>query len=192
MRALALSAVLLLGACAVVQKPDSVTVLRVSPRFETSASLGLPIAVAPVMAQGAAADRRYAYVERAAPGEVRQAASLFWEEPPARIVQRAVVDGLSALAAPAVGPGTPVDASRRLTVQLERFEESAGEGAEAVVVFEASLTQNRALVFSGRYCATAPIAGASPTDRARAFEAALSAAVVNLARDVKSGSGRAC
>lgn len=190
MRLAALPLVLLLSGCALTRAPESVNVLRVSPRFEAATTAtGEVIAVAPVMARGVAAERRYAYVERSAPGEVKQAATLFWEEPPPRIAERALVDGLRALTGAAVGPEAAVAGERRLTARLERFEEVTGDGAaEAAVALDVTLLDEGQARLAGRYCGTAAMTGSSPTERARAFEAALAGAVTQLAADIRAGA----
>lgn len=185
----ALGLILTLGGCAALREPDPATVLRAAPRFEPAAALASapPIAVAPVMAEGAASERRYAYVRREEPGVVRQAATLFWEDPPPKMLERGLVDVLRARVGPAVGPGAPVETGRRVSARLERFEEVTGGGApaEAHVAFEAALTQDRTLKASGRYCGRAPIAADSPSARARAFEAALGSALARLGDDLR-------
>lgn len=190
MRLAALPVLLLLSGCALARAPESVTVLRAAPRFEAAApALDGVIAVAPVMARGVAAERRYAYVDRAAPGEVKQAATLFWEEPPPRIAERALVDGLRALTGAAVGPEAAVAGERRLTARLERFEEvTGGHAAEAAVALDVTLLEAGKARLAGRYCGAATMAGSSPTQRAAAFEAALAGAITQLAADIGSGA----
>ena len=189
---LAIAAVL--SACGVMPKPETPTVLRLAPRFDIVAPPGGAVTVVtPVLARGVAADRRYAYVDRGAPGEVRQAATLFWEEPPPKAVERALVEGLRATLGAAVGPGASADAAQRVSARLERFEEvtGGGAGAEAAVALDVTVVgAARDARLAGRYCAQAPIAADTPTDRARAFEAALSAAVLALAHDLRSGAAR--
>ena len=75
-----------LGGCAVVGKPETPTTMRLSPSFAepASARAATSLSVAAVQARGLTADRRYIYVDRAAPAELRQAATLFWEEPQPR------------------------------------------------------------------------------------------------------------
>ena len=69
-------------------------------------------------------------------------------------------------------------ADRRVVATLIRFEEAdAGAASRAVVAFDAVVTRGGRIERTGRWCATAPIADASGTTRARAFETALGAAV---------------
>ncbi len=176
---------------------EAPSTLRASPSFAPGglAPAGGLTVVAPVSARGVAGDRRYTYVDRASPGEVRQAKSLFWDDPPPRVLERALVDGLRANLGPAVGPDVAAVGDRRLAVRLERFEEATGGGApaEAVVAFEVTALSglDRKLVLANRYCAHAPIAGEAPTDRARAFEAATADAVLQLAADLRANAARA-
>src|SRR5690606_9057751 len=124
MKRLTILLALAVSGCAALAEPDEATVLRAAPTFERTAGVmaGPAIAVSPVQAQGAAGDRRYAYVDRAQPGVVRQAATLFWEDPPPRMLQQALIDGLTARGGKAVGPAVPVETGRRVSASLQRFE----------------------------------------------------------------------
>lgn len=106
------------------------------------------------------------------------------------MLEQALVDGLRARLGAAVGPAIPVQTGRRVTARLERFEERTGGGtqAEASVVFDALVTQDRAVRLAGRYCGQAAIASDSPSARAQAFEAALAGAVVALTDDMRAGA----
>jgi ABC-type uncharacterized transport system auxiliary subunit len=185
-----------LGGCAVARKAEEPAVLRVAPVFAPGSALAATpsISVAPVQAGGVAAQRRYAYVDRSAPREVKQAATLFWDEPPARVLERALVDGLRTRFAVVAGADTATVAEQRLVVRLDRFEEqtAGGQGAEASVAFDATAlgVRDRKISLSGRYCARAPVTGEQPSDRARAFEAAVADAVLRLAADLRSGQAR--
>ena len=65
-----------LGGCAAMRKADSPVTMRLSPSFPAPAQARAgSVEVAPVQARGIAAAARYAYVDAAAPGEVRQAKS---------------------------------------------------------------------------------------------------------------------
>ena len=126
---------------------------------------------------------------------VRQAASLFWEEPPPVVVERALVDGLRARFASVAGPQTLVQADERVTVRVERFEEvtGAGQPTQAVVAFEATTVGAGGDRF-GRtrlYCTAAPIASAEPSVRATAFETALSRDIEQLVQDLSTGANSA-
>ena len=174
-----------LAGCAAVKPAESPVVMRLSPA--TQAVTGVPVAVAPVTARGALAERRYAYVDRAAPSELRQAATFFWEEPPPVALGRALVDALRP------GAGSPAP-TRRLATTLLDFQELTGGGtAEAVVGFDALVTDgaDRRRLFSARYCARTPITGASGTERARAFETALTQAAGHAAQDAAAGAASA-
>ena len=192
---LLLAASLALSACAVTRKPDEPKVLRLAPSFTQSAAVAAgSYAVAPVAAGGMAGERRYTYVDRIAPGELKQAATLFWDEPPPRIVERALVAGLRTRFATVTGPDAALPADRRVSVRLERFEEqtSGGLDAAAVVALDATViaATDRKVVLTGKYCGTAPIAGASSSERVHAFEAALQQAVDGLAKDLVGGVAR--
>jgi ABC-type uncharacterized transport system auxiliary subunit len=187
----------LLAGCALTRPPEVQTVLRLSVRFEPKAPrIASPsLSVAPTQARGFAAERRYAYVERDSPAVVRQAASLFWEEPPPVVVERALVDGLSARFASVAGPQTLVQADERVTVRVERFEEvtGAGQPTQAVVAFEATTVGTGGDRFgrTRRYCTAAPIASAAPSVRAAAFEMALSRDIEQLVQDLSAGANSA-
>lgn len=178
-----------LGACAAVGPPAKESVLRVDPPVPAwpARAPGPPIALAPIVARGAAAERRYVYLDPATPGEVRQAATLFWEEPPPRLVERALTKGLAArLGAPVLPLDQAPGAARRLTLRLDRFEEAAGADARATVEMQAAVLADRTLLFAKRYCAAAPIAGPAPGQRAAAFEAALTRLTDALAADLSA------
>lgn len=167
-----------LAGCAAVRGGDAPVTMRLGPTFAGGVPEAGSIAVAPVLARGLAGDRRYTYVAASAPGELRQAATFFWEEPPPRVLERALADALRGRYAQVYPVATPLPADRRVVATLTRFEEEdAGAAPRAVVAFDASVTLAGRIERSGRWCATAAIADASGTTRARAFEAALSAAV---------------
>ena len=169
---------LALAGCAAVRGGDAPVTMRLNPGFAAGTPGAGSIAVAPVLARGLAGDRRYTYVVAAASGELRQAASLFWEEPPTRVLERALADGLRTRYTQVYPVATSLPADRRVVATLVRFEEEdAGASPRAVVAFDASVTHAARIERSGRWCATAPIADASGTTRARAFETALAAAV---------------
>lgn len=191
--ALAVS-VLALGACALAKPADAPKVLRLSPSFSYPAGVAAgSVAVAPVTAGGVVAERRYAYVDRAAPGEVRQAATLFWDEPPPRMVERAMVTGLRGWFGSVVGPETSVPTDRRVTIRVDRFEEESGGGTStARIALDIAVVgaAERKVLLSGRYCGSAPVASAEGSDRARAFEVALADVVGRFARDLAAGAAR--
>jgi ABC-type uncharacterized transport system auxiliary subunit len=184
----------LLAGCALTRPPEVQTVLRLSVRFEPQEprAASPSVSVAPTQARGLTAERRYAYVERDQPAVVRQAASLFWEEPPPVVVERALVDGLGARFAQVAGPQSLVQADERVTARVERFEEVTGAGlpTQAVVAFEATVVGTGGDRFgrTRRYCSAAPIASAEPSARATAFEAALSRDVEQLVQDLSTGA----
>src|SRR5215204_4916680 len=116
-----LAACAALSGCAAFKKADSPVTMRLSPSF-AAASMKLPgsVAVSPVQARGVTAASRYAYIDASAPGEIRQAASFFWEEPPPRVLERALVAGLSARFETVTGPALALPADRRVVVTLTR------------------------------------------------------------------------
>lgn len=177
---------LMLSSCAAMKGAESNVTMRLSPRFQGGETAPAPsFAVAPVQGRGLTSGLRYTYVDAVAPGEVRQAARYFWEEPPTRVVERAIVAGLRGRYGTVSGPELSVAADRRIVAALERFEEiGAGGAAQAHVAFGASVTAAGKLLRSGRYCGTAPIPDASGTGRARAFEQAIQSAVAALVQDV--------
>lgn len=178
-----------LAACAAVKGADTPVTMRLSPSFApASALVAGSIAVAPVQARGVTAAARYAYVDAAAPGEIRQAKTFFWEEAPPRLVERALVAGLRSRFATVSGPEVNVPAERRVVAVLDRFEElSAGADSRAVVAFDANMVSSGRIERTGRYCGSAPITGAGATDRARAFEAAVQTAVSALVAEATGG-----
>jgi ABC-type uncharacterized transport system auxiliary subunit len=181
---------MLLSACAALKGGDAPVTMRLSPRFAPAApSLAAPsFVVAPVQARGLIGGQRYAYVDAAAPGEIRQAATFFWEEPPADAVGRALVAGLRSRFASVSGPGLPLTADRRVVAVLDRFEEvSAAGSARALVAFDATQVMAGKAVTSGRYCGSAPIAGAAGSVRAAAFQTAIEQAVAAFVQDAASG-----
>ena len=174
----------LTASCAAVKGGDEPVTMRLSPAFPADAQKQAgSIAVAPVQARGVTGAQRYAYVESGAPGEIRQAKSFFWEEPPPRILERALVAGLRGRYASVTGPELSLGADRRVVAVLNRFEEMSGAEAKAIVVFDASLIADGKLARSGHYCGSAPIGGASGSARAQAFEQAMKAAVTAFVQD---------
>lgn len=178
------------GACAAVRGGDTPVTIRLAPMI--AAPLGSiasgsmvsgpmasgSIAVAPVLARGLAGDRRYTYVEAAAPGVLRQAATFFWEEAPPRVLERALAEALGRRYPQVYAGGITLPADRRLTATLIHFEEiGAGAAPEALVGFDAVVTRAGRIERRGTHCGRAPVTDASGTGRARAFEAALSIAV---------------
>jgi ABC-type uncharacterized transport system auxiliary subunit len=178
------------GGCALTRKPAAESIMRVEappPAVRPSTPRSGLIALAPVLARGSAADRRYVYINPAAPREVQQAATLFWEEPPPRLVERALSLGLSArLGAPVVAADQAPGAERRLSVRVDRWEEHAGPTAAAAIQLDAAVIdlKGRALGFAKSYCASAPIPSDSPSARAGAFETALGGVLDALAADL--------
>ncbi len=180
---------LALAGCAALKAGDSPTVMRLSPRFAAGQRAATPsIAVAPVQARGLAGATRYAYVEAAAPGEIRQAASYFWEEAPGTVLERALVAGLRTRFATVNGPQLSIAADRRLVATIDRFEEVTGAEARAVVAFDATMVAQGKAVWAGRACGSVPVSGADGTSRASAFTAAIEQAVGALVQDVAAGT----
>jgi hypothetical protein len=184
---------LALPGCAALKGGDAPVTMRVSPRFTPGPILPAPtlaptFAVAPVQARGLSGGLRYAYVDAATPGEIRQAATLFWEEPPATMLARALVAGLRTRFAAVTGPDLSLAADRRVVATLDRFEEVTRAGAaQAVVAFDVTQVAQGKAVWAGRYCAKQSIASAAGTARAAAFQGAIEQAVVAFVEDAVSG-----
>lgn len=173
-------------------KAERPTTLRLAPAVPVAAALkpAPSLTVAAVQARGLAGAQRYAYVAADAPAEIRQAATLFWEEPPPEVLTRALVQGLRARFAQVSGPEARLPAERRVVATLDRFEErAAGGAAQAFVGFDVVITGPAPM--SGRYCGSAPIADASGSGRAHAFEAAIGAAVDGFVQDAAADRLRA-
>ncbi len=183
---------IVLSACAAT-KPVETHLLRLEPVIATSATAAAgSLSLAPVLASGAAGQRAYLYIDRAAPAELRQAKTLMWDEPPPRMAERALVEGLHAQGWTVAGPDAPAVAPLRVVVRLERFEEleGGGEPAAARAAFHATILAGpeRRPLADRRYCGQSAIAGATPSDRVQAFQSALNQAVLALAADLKSGA----
>lgn len=180
---------LTLPGCAALKGGDAPVTMRVSPRFTPGPVQPAPsLAVAPVQARGLSGGLRYAYVDAATPGEIRQAATLFWEEPPATMLARALVAGLRTRFAAVTGPDLSLAADRRVVATLDRFEEVTSAGAaQAVVAFDVTQVAQGKAVWAGRYCATQPIVAAAGTTRAAAFQGAIERAVAAFVEDAVSG-----
>lgn len=189
MRLASILSLLMLPACAALKGGDAPVTMRVSPRFTSGPVQPAPtLAVAPVQARGVSGGLRYAYVDAATPGEIRQAATLFWEEPPATMLARALVAGLRTRFAAVTGPDLSLAADRRVVATLDRFEEVTGAGtAQAVVAFDVTHVAQGKAVWTGRYCSTQPIASAAGTTRAAAFQGAIEQAVAAFVQDAVSG-----
>lgn len=186
--ALLLGAVPALVGCAALRPAERIDTMRLAPRFGAVAPARPGgVAVSPVEAAGAVADRRYVYVLASDPLLLRRAATLFWELPPPATVGRALTDALGARFAGMAG-GPVVG---RLSARLVRFEEVAGgERARAVVAVEASFAPAGAGVgpaTAGRYCRAVPIAGDGGGERAAAFQASVAAVAAAVADDVSAG-----
>ena len=189
MRLVSILLLLTLPACAALKGGDAPITMRVSPRFTPGPVQAAPtLAVAPVQARGLSGGLRYAYVDVATPGEIHQAATLFWEEPPATMLARALVAGLRTRFAAVTGPDLSLAADRRVVATLDRFEEVTSAGsAQTVVAFDVTQVAQGKVVWTGRYCATQPIAAAAGTARAAAFQGAIEQAVAAFVEDAVSG-----
>ncbi len=175
--------------CGVMGKADTPVTMRVAPVFAPAGKVDMrTVAVAAVDAEGDAAKARYTYVDPARPGEINQARSLFWEEPPPQAVERAIVAGLRTRFATVTGPDVSVPADIRVLTVLDRFEEVSGEPGRAVVRFEATVIEHGKVTRAGKWCAATPFAGSAPSDRASAFSAALVTAATAFAQDIATGS----
>ena len=181
-------ALAMLASCALTASPDQPVTMRLEPAFASSSGprVDKSVAVAPVQASGAIAGLRYAYVDTSKTGVVSQAATLFWDQPPALIAQHALVDGLRTRFATVSGPEVSLPSDIRVVTVLDHFEEVTGGASKAEVGFDASVIEGGKIRQSGKYCAAAPIGGATPSDRVRAFESALTQAVGALAQDIAS------
>ena len=179
-----------LAGCALVGKADAPVTLRLSSAVAAPATALDPraVAVLPVHAGGDAAQTRYAYVDPARPGEIHQAASLFWDQPPPRLVERALVAGLRGRFVAVSGPEASLPADLREVTVLDRFEEVSGSPGRAVVAFDVTVIAAGKLARSASYCASVPFAGAGASERASAFDAALGAAAAAFARDLTTGA----
>jgi ABC-type uncharacterized transport system auxiliary subunit len=178
-----------LGGCAALKPGDQPVTMRLSPAFAPAAASPSPsFAVAPVQGRGVTGALRYAYVDSAAPGEIHQAATLFWEEPPTAVLARALVAGLRTRYATVTGPDLSLGADRRVVAVLDRFEEVTGVETKAVVAFDVTQVAGGKAIWAGRYCAARPIASAAGTARAAAFDGAIEQAVAAFVQDVAAGS----
>ncbi|WP_353230179.1 ABC-type transport auxiliary lipoprotein family protein [Novosphingobium sp.] len=179
------------GGCAVMGKADAPITLRLAPATGAAPATKpdpRSVSVAGVDATGAAAKTRYAFIDPTRPGEINQAKSLFWEVPPSKAVELALVTGLRARFAAVTGPGLSLPADLRVLTTLTRFEEVSGTPGSAVVAFDATVIEHGKVARTGTWCARAAFAGPSPSDRAQAFEAALTGATTAFAQDLASGA----
>ncbi len=180
---------LITAGCGVMGKADAPVTLRLAPVFgAATAHDRRSVSVAPADAAPTAARTRYAYVDPARPGEVNQARTLFWEEPPPRALGRALVSALRARFASASGAEVAIPADLRVLPMLNRFEEVSGNPGRAVVAFEATVIEQGKVAHAGSWCASAPFAGNSPSARAQAFEAALASATGAFVQDLAAGT----
>ena len=186
-------ALLALSACAAFKAAEAPVTLRLSPAVAVPAGprSAESVVVAPLRARGFAGHSRYAYVDPAEPAALREAQTLFWEESPTQAVERALVDGLRQRFATVAGTGVSIRADRRVTAVLTRFEEESGPRARAVVAFEATMLRGGTMLRAGSWCAAAPIGSARPTDRARAFQSAIEAAVAAFVQASEGPAGEA-
>lgn len=175
--------------CAAIKPAERPVTLRLSPApimASVERQVAARIGVAPVAARGLSGGLRYAYIDATAPAEIRLAASLFWEESPTHVLERALVAALRIRFTSVAGPeiGSPVD--RRVVARLDRFEEgAAGGAAKAVVAFDVTITGD--VPQSGRYCAAVPIDSPVPSIRAAAFDTAVGQTVTAFSADAAAG-----
>jgi ABC-type uncharacterized transport system auxiliary subunit len=193
------SLLLITAGCGVMGKADAPVTLRLAPIFETpifetpafgTAAVHDPrsVSVASPDAAPTAARTRYAYVDPARPGEVNQARTLFWEEPPPRALGRALVQALRTRFGSATGPEVSMPADLRVLPVLDRFEELSGNPGRAIVAFEATVIEHGKVARAGSWCASATFTGTSPGARAQAFEAALVSATGAFVQDLAAGT----
>ena len=182
-------ALAVLGGCAAIKPALAPVTMRLAPAAPTLAAGGLkPVAVAvsTVASRGLAGGLRYAYIDAAAPAEIRLASTLFWEESPSRVLERALVAQLRVHFRSVAGPDIGAPADRRIVARLDRFEETgAGGDARAVVAFDATLVGD--VRSHGSYCAAVSVPSAVPSARAAAFDAAIAQATAKFAGDAAGG-----
>ncbi len=177
-----------LAGCSAVPEPHN---LRLDAPFAVAPalrSLDGDLQVESFTARGLLGDRRLAYVDADAPGELRQSATLFWEEPPAdaaAIVTAAVLR--AAHAAPVVtGVASRGLAEYWLSARLDRFEYvRSRSGGSAVVDVEFTLTRagdHRVLMVMSA-CAATPVAG-DERNLAVAFDDAMGRVLADLVPDL--------
>lgn len=173
--------------CAALHAPEAVDTMRLAPGFAAPAAppRDATVTLAPVDARGLPAGRRYVYVLASDPLVLRQAATLFWEVPPAETIDRALADALRTRLSQA--PGAPV--TGRLSARLLRFEEASGAGrADAVVSLDATLADAaHATSSTARYCRAMRIEGGGSGARAAAFQASVAAVALSIATDAAAG-----
>ena len=180
---------LLVGGCGVMGKADTPVTMRLAPAFAPGGTVDRrSVAVAAVNGVGEAAKARYTYIDPARPGEINQARSLFWEEPPPHAVEHALVAALRTRFATVTGPDVALPADIRVLTVLNRFEEVSGEPGKAVVAFEATVIEHGKVTMAGKWCAVAQFAGTGPSERASAFAAALVSATTAFAQDIAAGT----
>jgi ABC-type uncharacterized transport system auxiliary subunit len=171
-------------------KADTPITLRLAPRFAVMPAQpdSRSVTVAMVQAAGDAGRARYVYIDPARPAEINGANSLFWENPPPRELERALVAGLRTRFGTVAGPDISIATDLRVLTELEQFEEVSGVPGRAVIAFRTTVIAHGKIAQTGTYCATAPFAGPAPSDRARAFEQALTAAVTAFVQELAAGS----
>lgn len=188
LRSALVAAAVALAGCAVTKPADRLVTMRLSPALPVSETSRIAdaITVAPVHGRGLASATRYTYIDAATPSELRQAATLRWEESPTTVVERALTGSLRTRFASVASAATGLPTGRRVVAYLDRFEETgAGGAARATVAIDVTVTGKPLL--AGRYCASAPVLSASSTDRARAFESAIASVVARFTQDFASG-----
>lgn len=173
--ALSLAVAMLLPGCAAIKGGDRPTTLRLNPDPQPASvsKSADSVAIVPVRGRGFAAQTRLTYIEEENPAALNQAKTLFWEEPPPKVVERALVQGLQTRFSVITGRGALRRADRRVQVTLSRFEEISGARARAVVAIDGSVLKDMTTMVAGHWCASVPIASRGSASRALAFSKAL-------------------
>jgi hypothetical protein len=140
------------------------------------------VQVEPFAARGLLRQHPMAYLDRAAPTDLRQAATIVWEEAPGGAAATYMTDWLRRYGIEAAAPTIPLVPTYTLRGLVQRFElVGNGKTGVATVALDLSLVRARtgAPWFSGSYCAAVPAAG----PQLRAVEIAFDAALARIAGD---------
>jgi ABC-type uncharacterized transport system auxiliary subunit len=163
--------------------------IRIDPPAAATAQTlsGHALRLSRLEARGALQERNLAYVEPDAPTEVRQAASIVWEEPPESAAASFLAVALRGAGANVIAVGAAGTPPYTLSGIVQRFElvGSGGTGT-AVVALDVTVTDVKSAQpwLNASYCSAVPARDRSLKAVQVAFDAALSDVAGHLIQDM--------
>jgi len=135
--------------------------------------------------------RNLAYVEADAPTDIRQAATIVWEEPPEVESSAYLGAALTGAGASVIANGIPGMPNYVLSGIVQRFELMGGATGTAVVSLDIAVSDAKtgAAWLTTSYCASAVTADRSLPAVQRAFQAAMAEIAGHLVADMAARHG---